>query len=91
MTKPDMSPHDQEINKVNTSFAVGQDINAAEGVEGGLMNDNEGELSISVEHAMAAQRLLMWPSIKALLYPKEYDEDYVMKLEERRGLIRVYG
>lgn len=91
MAKPDMSPHDQEINKVSASFAVGQDVNATQDVEGSLQNGNEGELSIPVEHAMAAQRLLMWPSIKALLYPKEYDEDYVMKLEESRGLIRVYG
>ncbi|CAI7635289.1 unnamed protein product [Penicillium bialowiezense] len=51
----------------------------------------EGELSIPVEHTTAAHKLLMWPSIKKLLNPKEYDEDYVMRLEEERGLISIYG
>ncbi|KAF7595061.1 hypothetical protein BBP40_007464 [Aspergillus hancockii] len=51
----------------------------------------DGELSIPVEHTTAAHKLLLWPSIRKLLYPREYDEDYVMKLEEQRGLIRVYG
>jgi hypothetical protein len=53
--------------------------------------DDDGELSIPVEHTTAAHKLLLWPSIKRLLAPKEVDEDYVMKLEEERGLIRVYG
>ncbi|KAJ5264968.1 hypothetical protein N7505_007761 [Penicillium chrysogenum] len=51
----------------------------------------EGELSIPVEHTTAAHKLLMWPSIKRLLYPAKYDEDYVMRLEEERGLISIYG
>ncbi|KAJ5485372.1 hypothetical protein N7539_005360 [Penicillium diatomitis] len=53
-------------------------------------NDNEGELSIPVEHTTAAHKLLMWPTIKRLLNA-DYDEDYVMRLEEQRGLISVYG
>ncbi|CAI7640529.1 unnamed protein product [Penicillium glandicola] len=51
----------------------------------------EGELSIPVEHTTAAHKLLMWPSIKRLLHPALYDEDYVMRLEEERGLISIYG
>ena len=51
----------------------------------------DGELSIPVEHTTAAHKLLLWPSIRNLLHPREYDEDYVMTLEEKRGLIRVYG
>ncbi|CAG7952149.1 unnamed protein product [Penicillium salamii] len=54
-------------------------------------DEPEGELSIPVEHTTAAHKLLMWPSIKKLLIPKEYDEDYVMRLEEERGLISIYG
>ncbi|KAJ5143167.1 uncharacterized protein N7515_001954 [Penicillium bovifimosum] len=54
-------------------------------------SEAEGELSIPVEHTTAAHKLLMWPSIKKLLYPEEYDEDYVMRLEEERGLISIYG
>ena len=57
----------------------------------GLEVGHEGELSIPVEHTTAAHKLLLWPSIKGLLLPYQYDEDYVMKLEEERGLIRVYG
>ncbi|KAJ6117937.1 hypothetical protein N7523_005688 [Penicillium sp. IBT 18751x] len=55
-------------------------------------NDNEGELSIPVEHTTAAHKLLMWPSIKRLFDDDdEYDEGYVMRLEEKRGLISVFG
>ena len=93
MLKPDMPDilREQETKEESTSFVVGQKIDAAEGVEEGLKDEDDGELSIPVEHTTAAHKLLMWPSIKSLLYPKEYDEDYVMKLEEGRGLIRVYG
>ncbi|KAL1967833.1 hypothetical protein VTN77DRAFT_2522 [Rasamsonia byssochlamydoides] len=55
------------------------------------IEEDDGELSIPVEHTTAAHKLLLWPSIRRLLAPKEIDEDYVMKLEEERGLIRVYG
>jgi hypothetical protein len=51
----------------------------------------QGELSIPVEHTTAAHKLLMWPSIKRLISPNVYDADYVMRLEEERGLISIYG
>lgn len=91
MMKPTMPDvlHDQETDKKSTSFEVNQDMDAAEGADEGL-NDDDRELSIPLEHITAAHKLLMWPSIKALL-PEEYDEDYVMKLEDGRGLIWVYG
>ncbi|KAJ5663586.1 hypothetical protein N7507_004317 [Penicillium longicatenatum] len=54
-------------------------------------DDGEGELSIPVEHTTAAHKLLMWPSIQGLLSPHKYDADYVMILEERRGLTSIYG
>lgn len=53
--------------------------------------ESEAELSIPVDHSTAAHKLLRWPSIKRLLHPAEYDEDYVMQLEEERGLISIYG
>lgn len=56
-----------------------------------IKDEDDGELSIPVEHTTAAHKLLLWPSIRRLLAPKEIDEDYVMRLEEERGLIRVYG
>ena len=56
-----------------------------------MKNDHEGELAIPVEHTTAAHKLLMWPLIRRLITPNEYDEDYVMKLEEERGLINTHG
>lgn len=53
--------------------------------------DNEGELSIPVEHTTAAHKLLMWPSIKSLIRSPGYDEDYVMQLEKDRGITSVFG
>jgi hypothetical protein len=46
-------------------------------------------LSMPIGHTTAAQKLLAWPTIKACL--SNPDKDYVMKAEEDRGLIRLYG
>jgi len=51
---------------------------------------------VPVDHTTAAHRLLAWPSIKRLLRPRSLsgyaaNEDYVMHLEEERGVLRVYG
>ncbi|KAL2005985.1 hypothetical protein VTN00DRAFT_9639 [Thermoascus crustaceus] len=54
-------------------------------------DEDDGELSIPVEHTTAAHKLLLWPSVQRLLGPQTFDEDYMMQLEEERGLIRVYG
>lgn len=70
--------------------AVQKDTGAAE-LGGADDSKEDGELSIPVEHTTAAHKLLLWPSIRNLLHPKQYDEDYVMQLEEKRGLIRVFG
>lgn len=53
--------------------------------------NEDGEPSIPVGHTTAAHKLLLWPSINKILQPREYDVDYVMWLEKKRGLIRVYG
>lgn len=48
----------------------------------------------AVEHTTAAHRLLCWPSIRAAFAksnPQFLSDDYVMKLEERKGVLRVYG
>ncbi|GFF97155.1 hypothetical protein IFM47457_11251 [Aspergillus lentulus] len=42
----------------------------------------DGGLSIPMEYIIAAYKLLSWPLIRNLLYPREYNEDYVMKLKE---------
>lgn len=58
--------------------------------ETGMKGDNEGELSIPLEHTTAAHKLLMWPSIKKLLNPHDYDKDYVMGLEGQRGVTSIF-
>ncbi|MCJ1281742.1 hypothetical protein MMC26_001065 [Xylographa opegraphella] len=47
--------------------------------------------SIAVDHTTGAHRLLRWPTIKSLLKKRPLSEDYVMEMEERKGLIRLYG
>lgn len=47
-----------------------------------------------VEHTTAAHRLLRWPSIRAAFAKSStrgLSDDYVMKLEEGKGVLRVYG
>ncbi|KAJ5087998.1 hypothetical protein N7456_011614 [Penicillium angulare] len=85
-----------EISEPPPSFTSTGPATASDSLTGVLAEDmknadNEGELSIPVEHTTAAHKLLMWPVIKNLISPKEYDEDYVMRLEEERGLISVRG
>ncbi|EED11631.1 hypothetical protein TSTA_108190 [Talaromyces stipitatus ATCC 10500] len=53
--------------------------------------ESDGDLSIPVEHCTAAQNLLSWSSIQRLLRQPDFDIDYVMGLEEGRGVIRIYG
>ncbi len=51
-----------------------------------------GKLLIPIKHMTAVQKLLRWPSIQELLLENPvYNEDYLMKLEETCGLLRVYG
>ena len=68
---------------------VGEEADENEADDKKIVED-DGELSIPIEHTTAAHKLLLWPSIQKLLGNK-WDDDYVMTLEERRGLIRVYG
>ncbi|KAI4164845.1 MAG: hypothetical protein LQ342_001478 [Letrouitia transgressa] len=55
------------------------------------------EVSIQVEHATAAHRLLHWASIHPLVQQSarlkevSFRPDYVMEKEEKKGVLRVYG
>lgn len=77
----DKSPYGQQqrLDPITASFD-----------ESTLKADNEGELSIPLEHTTAAHKLLMWPSIKKLLNPHDYDKDYVMGLEGQRGVTSIF-
>ena len=48
--------------------------------------------SIAVDHTTGVHRLLQWETIKAMVVtPKLARENYVMEMEEKKGLLRVYG
>ena len=59
--------------------------------KGPPIDDSQLVPYIPLEHSTAAHKLLSWPWIKHLLAPHEYGEEYVMNLEEERGLIRPHG
>ncbi|KIX10658.1 uncharacterized protein Z518_01742 [Rhinocladiella mackenziei CBS 650.93] len=48
------------------------------------------ELSLPAKHTTAAQNLVTWPSIQALI-PRGITPSYVMDEETGRGLLRLYG
>ena len=60
-------------------------------------NNTSNTVNVPVEHHTAAHRLLAWPAIKKLVDSQRTlrglagDLEYVMRLEEESGLLRVYG
>lgn len=48
------------------------------------------ESSGAIYHTTAAHRLLRWPTIQKLL-KERVGEDYVMELEEKKGILRIFG
>ena len=48
----------------------GQQLRHVEAMYEDSTNKPEGELSIPVDHATAAHKLLSWPMIKKLLFPE---------------------
>ncbi|KAJ5234572.1 uncharacterized protein N7469_003740 [Penicillium citrinum] len=81
-------PMEQSTEK--SPFGQQQRLDTVSFDESQLKGDNEGELSIPLEHTTAAHKLLMWPSIKKLLNPHDYDKDYVMGLEGQRGVTSLF-
>lgn len=51
--------------------------------------DSEAMNTLPHSHTTAAQNLFLWPSIAA--FRLESDPDYVVLLEESRGVLRLYG
>ncbi|CDM33279.1 transcriptional regulator family: Fungal Specific TF [Penicillium roqueforti] len=66
----------------------GQNLGLVNPIHVGSKLEAEYALSTPVQHT-AARNLLLWPSIQQLL-PDRYDEDYVIRLEEERGLLSTY-
>jgi Fungal Zn(2)-Cys(6) binuclear cluster domain len=52
-------------------------------------NDAEAANALPHSHSTAAQNLLLWPYIMKL--GVQSNPDYVMELEEQRGILRLYG
>ena len=51
-------------------------------------------VNVPVEHTTAAHRLLSWPPITKLFKQnpvQDFKDEYVMRLEEESGVLRVYG
>jgi hypothetical protein len=87
------SPVDAKSENTPSRNVVANSVMKAEGdpsLDAAFKDEDDGELAIPIEHTTAAHKLLGWPSIRQLL-DKDIGEDYVMMLEEQRGLIRVYG
>lgn len=85
-----------QLQPVSRTDSFEDDDRRPEAVLGDIVPEvigDVGELSIPIEHTTAAQKLLRWPSIQELFSRNQtsYNENYVMELEETRGLLRVYG
>jgi hypothetical protein len=56
-------------------------------------SDTTDEFALPVNHTTAAQNLFSWPSVGILMpkdRPEDYADSYVMDLESKRGLLRLY-
>lgn len=62
-------------------------------VSNAARTQHQPDMPVTIEHTTAAHRLLRWPSVKALVSKSKSNlsEDYVMALEEKKGVLRVYG
>ncbi|KAL8782601.1 MAG: hypothetical protein Q9213_005233 [Squamulea squamosa] len=62
-----------------------------------VVSDDGRHVAISIEHATAAHRLLQWPSIYEIVQRSKglrqisLAPDYVMTMEQRKGVLRLYG
>ena len=86
----------QQMQSISRTASYEEEERRPEAVLGEVVSEvvgDVGELSIPIEHTTAAQKLLRWPSIQELFSRNQtsYNENYVMVLEETRGLLRVYG
>ena len=86
----------QQLRALSRTGSFEQEDRRSEAVFGRVVPEvvgDVGELTIPIEHTTAAQKLLRWPSIQELFSRNQtsYNENYVMELEETRGLLRVYG
>lgn len=88
---PKYSDKDQKGVEASPSGSLATVGTDSSGHESGSTHDAPAK----VDHTTAAHRLLRWPSIRAVISKSKtaasWSEDYVMKLEEKKGVLRVYG
>lgn len=93
LVQPPSKSSDKEAKAVEASpsgslATIGTD---SSGLESSTTHDPPAK----VDHTTAAHRLLRWPSIRAVISKSKtassWSEDYVMNLEEKKGVLRIYG
>ncbi|KAL9602108.1 MAG: hypothetical protein Q9219_002104 [cf. Caloplaca sp. 3 TL-2023] len=66
-------------------------------ISNAIVSDDGRHVAISIEHATAAHRLLHWPSIHDIVHRSKLirqislGPDYVMAMEQDKGVMRLYG
>jgi hypothetical protein len=76
--------------RIQTTSAPVKGGNQDGNLEEGLLEPESFELTLPAKHTTAAQNLVNWPSIKALI-PAGITTSYVIDEESGRGLLRLYG
>lgn len=88
---PKLSDKELKAVEASPSGSLATVGTESSGVESSVTYDTPAR----VDHTTAAHRLLRWPSIRAVISKSKtassWSEDYVMNLEEKKGVLRVYG
>ncbi|KAL8970058.1 MAG: hypothetical protein Q9183_001697 [Haloplaca sp. 2 TL-2023] len=90
-------PRHRELDQTGTSPNESSATISTDAVPNAVVSDDGRNVAISIEHATAAHRLLQWPSIKEIVDKSKsikqisLGPDYVMAMEENKGVLRLYG
>ncbi|KAL8736900.1 MAG: hypothetical protein Q9181_002218 [Wetmoreana brouardii] len=91
---PKQKEHEQSETSPNETLTGSSNDSA---VANAVVSDDGRHVAISIEHATAAHRLLQWPSIETmvrrsrLIKQISLGPDYVMSMEQDKGVLRLYG
>ena len=87
-------PFHKEQNAVEASPS-GSHATVGTADSSGVDSGTSQDAHLPVDHITAAHRLLVWPSIQAVISKSKaasgWSADYVMNMEEKKGILRVYG
>ena len=91
---PKIREHEQSGPSPNESLFTTSSESA---VSNAVVSEDGRHVAISIEHATAAHRLLHWPSIHDIVHKSKLirqislGPDYVMMMEQDKGVLRLYG